>query len=101
MYENFTEDARRIMALANEEALRAQHEYIGTEHVLLGVIKEGSSAGAKALRTFEVDLGSARAVHAKLVLRGPDMVNPKRLPFTPRGKKLLQQATEEAENSRP
>src|SRR6266496_3503739 len=56
MFERFTDRARKVMALANQEAQRLNHEYIGTEHILLGLVKEGSGVGANVLRNLEVDL---------------------------------------------
>lgn len=60
MYERFTDRARKVMQLANQEAQRFNHEYIGTEHILLGLIKEGSGVAANVLKTLEVDLRKIR-----------------------------------------
>ena len=56
MFERFTDRARKVMALANQEAQRFNHEYIGTEHILLGLVKEGSGVGANVLKNLDVDL---------------------------------------------
>ena len=56
MYEKFTDRARKVMALANQEAQRFKHEYIGTEHMLLGLVKDGSGVGANVLKSLDVDL---------------------------------------------
>ena len=61
MYERFTDRARKIMQLANQEAQRFQHEYIGTEHILLGLIKEGSGVAANVLKNLDIDLKIGRA----------------------------------------
>ena len=58
MYERFTDRARKVMQLANQEAQRFNHEYIGTEHVLLGLVQEGSGVAAQVLRNLNVDPGS-------------------------------------------
>ncbi|MBL7221845.1 MAG: AAA family ATPase, partial [Phycisphaerae bacterium] len=98
MFERFTERARKVMALANQEAQRFNHEYIGTEHVLLGLIKEGSGVGANVLRNLGVDLPKVRMEIEKLVKAGPDMVTMGKLPQTPRAKKVVEYAIEEARN---
>lgn len=86
------------MALANQEAQRFNHEYIGTEHVLLGLVKEGSGVGANVLKNIDVDLRKVRLEVEKLVKSGPDMVTMGRLPQTPRAKKVIEYAIEEARN---
>jgi len=96
MFERFTDRARKVMALANQEAQRFNHEYIGTEHILLGLVKEGSGVGANVLKNLDVDLRKVRLEVEKLVKRGPDMVTMGRLPQTPRAKKVIEYAIEEA-----
>ncbi|MCP4594552.1 MAG: ATP-dependent Clp protease ATP-binding subunit [bacterium] len=96
MFERFTDRARKVMALANQEAQRFNHEYIGTEHVLLGLVKEGSGVGANVLKNLEVDLRKVRLEVEKLVKSGPDMVTMGKLPQTPRAKKVIEFAIEEA-----
>ena len=96
MFERFTERARKVMALANQEAQRFNHEYIGTEHILLGLVKEGSGVGANVLKNLDVDLRKVRLEVEKLVKRGPDMVTMGKLPQTPRAKKVIEYAIEEA-----
>ena len=72
MYERFTDRARKVMQLANQEAQRFNHEYIGTEHVLLGLVKEGSGVAANVLKNLEVDLRKIRLEVEKIVQSGPD-----------------------------
>jgi len=96
MFERFTDRARKVMALANQEAQRFNHEYIGTEHILLGLVKEGSGVGANVLKNLDVDLRKVRLGVEKLVKRGPDMVTMGKLPQTPRAKKVIEYAIEEA-----
>ncbi|MCS7305329.1 MAG: ATP-dependent Clp protease ATP-binding subunit [Thermoguttaceae bacterium] len=98
MYERFTERARKVMQLANQEAQRFNHEYIGTEHILLGLIKEGTGVAANVLRNLDIDLRKIRLEVEKLVQSGPDMVTMGKLPHTPRAKKVLEYAVEEARN---
>jgi ATP-dependent Clp protease ATP-binding subunit ClpC len=86
------------MQLANQEAQRFNHEYIGTEHVLLGLIKEGSGVAANVLKNLDVDLRKIRLEVEKLVQSGPDMVTMGKLPQTPRAKKVNEYSMEEARN---
>ncbi|MEO0512256.1 MAG: ATP-dependent Clp protease ATP-binding subunit [Planctomycetota bacterium] len=98
MFERFTDRARKVMALANQEAQRFNHEYIGTEHILLGLVKEGSGVGANVLKALGVDLRKVRLEVEKLVRAGPEMVTMGKLPQTPRAKKVIEYAIEEARN---
>src|SRR5262249_57615040 len=98
MFERFTDRARKVMQLANQEAQRFNHEYVGTEHVLLGLIKEGSGVAANVLKNLEVDLRKIRNEVEKIVQAGPDMVTMGKLPQTPRAKKVIEYAIEEARN---
>ena len=96
MFERFTDRARKVMALANQEAQRFNHECIGTEHILLGLVKEGSGVGATVLKNLDVDIKKLRLEVEKLVKSGPDMVTMGKLPQTPRAKKVIEYAIEEA-----
>jgi ATP-dependent Clp protease ATP-binding subunit ClpC len=98
MYERFTDRARKEMQLANQEAQRFNHEYTGTEHVLLGLIKEGSGVAANVLKNLDVDLRKIRLEVEKLVQSGPEMVTMGKLPQTPRAKKVIEYSMEEARN---
>jgi ATP-dependent Clp protease ATP-binding subunit ClpC len=98
MYERFTDRARKVMQLANQEAQRFNHEYIGTEHVLLGLIKEGSGVAANVLKNLDIDLRKIRLEVEKLVQSGPDMVTMGKLPQTPRAKKVIEYSMDEARN---
>ncbi len=98
MFERLTDRARKVMALANQEAQRFNHEYIGTEHILLGLVKEGSGVGANVLKNLDIDLRKVRLEVEKLVKSGPDMVTMGKLPQTPRAKKVIEYAIEEARN---
>jgi ATP-dependent Clp protease ATP-binding subunit ClpA len=98
MYERFTDRARKVMQLANQEAQRFNHEYIGTEHILLGLVKEGSGVAANVLKNLDINLPKVRREVEKLVLAGPDLPKPPRLPQTPRAKKVIEYSIEEARN---
>jgi ATP-dependent Clp protease ATP-binding subunit ClpC len=84
------------MMLANQEAQRFNHEYIGTEHILLGLIKEGSGVAAKTLEAMGVDLRNVRLKVEEVVQSGPEMVTMGKLPQTPRAKKVIEYSMDEA-----
>src|SRR3954462_6594943 len=98
MYERFTDRARKVMQLANQEAQRFNHEYIGTEHILLGLVKEGSGVAANVLKNLDIDLRKIRLEVEKIVQHGPggEQVVMGRLPHTPRAKKGIEYSIEEA-----
>src|ERR1051325_2442954 len=98
MYERFTDRARKVMQIANQEAQRFNHEYIGTEHILLGLVKEGSGVAANVLKNLDIDLRKIRLEVEKIVQAGPDMVTMGKLPQTPRAKKVIEYSIEEARN---
>src|SRR5512138_3890180 len=100
MYERFTDRARKVMQLANQEAQRFNHEYIGTEHILLGLVKEGSGVAANVLKNLDIDLRKVRLEVEKIVQTGPagDQVLLGKLPQTPRAKKVIEYSVEEARN---
>src|SRR5688572_6239814 len=98
MFDRFTDRARKVMGLAKAEAQRLNHEYIGTEHVLLGLVQEGSGVAANVLKNMNIDLKRIRAEIEKIVKGSPTMVTQGNLPFTPRAKKVLELAVEEASN---
>jgi len=98
MFDRFTDRARKVMGLARQEAQRFNHDYIGTEHILLGLIQEGSGVAADVLKNLDVDPKRIRQEIEKLVSHGTTMVTMGQLPFTPRAKKVLELALEEASN---
>jgi NAD(P)-dependent dehydrogenase (short-subunit alcohol dehydrogenase family) len=83
------------MALASSEARRFNHEYIGTEHLLIGLVAEGSGVGAGVLKNLGIDLQGVRAEVEKLIAPGPDRVAAGKLPQTPRAKKVIEHAIEQ------
>lgn len=98
MFERFTERARKVMSLARQEAMRLNHEYIGTEHILLGLIQEGSGVAANVLKNMDLELRKIRMEVEKLVTNTSNVLQMGQLPFTPRAKKVLELALEEANN---
>jgi ATP-dependent Clp protease ATP-binding subunit ClpC len=95
MFERFTDRARRVVVLAQEEARVLNHNYIGTEHLLLGLIHEGDGIAARALASFGVDLEKARAQVEQIIGRGQHATSG-HIPFTPRAKKVLELSLREA-----
>ncbi|MFA5116134.1 MAG: Clp protease N-terminal domain-containing protein, partial [Candidatus Omnitrophota bacterium] len=96
MFNRFTERARKVIILAKEEARRFNHDYIGTEHILLGLIREGEGVAAAVLQKMGLSLENIRLEIEKLVQPGPATQIIGDIPFTPRAKKALELAAEEA-----
>ncbi len=96
MFNRFTERARKVIILAKEEAKRFNHDYIGTEHLLLGLVREGEGVAAAVLQKLGLDLESIRIEVEKLVKAGPQTQVMGDIPFTPRSKKVLELSAEEA-----
>lgn len=96
MFERFSERARQVIVLAQEEARICKHDYIGTEHILLGVLREEKGLGARALESLEITVESARMRVLELVGQGKEAA-PSQLPFTPRAKKVLELGMQEAD----
>jgi ATP-dependent Clp protease ATP-binding subunit ClpC len=95
MFERFTDGARRVVVLAQDEARMLDHNYIGTEHILLGLIHEGDGVAAKALTALGIGLEATRQQVESIIGRG--QVAPKgHIPFTPRAKKVLELSLREA-----
>ena len=95
MFERFTDRARRVVVLAQGEARLLDHNYIGTEHLLLGLIAEGEGVGARALQALDVSLPSIRAQIEEIIGRGQTQPAG-HIPFTPRAKKVLELSLREA-----
>src|SRR5271167_4148251 len=91
MFERFTNKARHVVVLAQEEARRLQHNYIGTEHILLGLLGESSGLAFRVLERFGMSLEGAREEVKVLVGTGTGTVSG-HIPFTPRAKKILELA---------
>ena len=97
MFERFTDRARRVIILAQSEARLLNHNYIGTEHILLGLVQEGEGIAAKALESLDVPLQTVRDQVTELIGRGQEPPTG-HIPFTPRAKKVLELALREALN---
>ncbi len=95
MFERFTDRARRVVVLAQEEARQLSHSYIGTEHVLLGLIHEGEGVAAKALESLGISLEAVRGQVEEIIGRGGSAPSG-HIPFTPRAKKVLELSLREA-----
>jgi ATP-dependent Clp protease ATP-binding subunit ClpC len=98
MYERFTDRARKVMQLANQEAQRLRREYIDSADILVGLMAEGAGVAAVVLKSFGLNLTKIRREVAKIVQSGPDMATVGKLPQTPRAKKVIEYAMEEARN---
>ena len=98
MFDRFTERARKVMSFARREAQRFHHEYIGTEHILLGLVQEGQGVAANVLKSMNADLERIRREVEKIVKPGPAVESSVQIPFTPKAKKVVELALEEASN---
>ncbi|MCB4755674.1 MAG: ATP-dependent Clp protease ATP-binding subunit [Elusimicrobia bacterium] len=98
MSNRFTERAQRVILIAQEEAKRLNHDYVGTEHLLLGLIALGEGVAAQVLANLGVDLRKVRGEIEKIVGTGDNVMLLGEIPFTPRAKKVLELAVEEAQN---
>ncbi|MEI6404603.1 MAG: ATP-dependent Clp protease ATP-binding subunit [Actinomycetes bacterium] len=95
MFERFTDRARRVVVLAQEEARMLNHNYIGTEHILLGLIHEGEGVAAKAIESMDISLEAVRAQVEEIIGQGQQAPSG-HIPFTPRAKKVLELSLREA-----
>src|SRR5436189_1014756 len=95
MFERFTDRARRVVVLAQEEARMLSHNYIGTEHILLGLIHEGEGVAAKALESLNISLEAVRSQVEEIIGQGGSSPSG-HIPFTPRAKKVLELSLREA-----
>ena len=95
MFERFSDRARRVVVLAQEEARRLKHNYIGTEHILLGLIREGEGVAAEALKSLRISLDPVRQQVEEIIGRGQETLQG-HIPFTPRAKKVLELSLRES-----
>jgi len=96
VFERFTERARKVVVLAQDEARRHRHNYIGTEHLLLGLLREEEGIAARVLEAHRVDLDSARSRLSQIVGHGEQLEPGQMIPFTPRAKKVLDRSRRES-----
>jgi ATP-dependent Clp protease ATP-binding subunit ClpA len=97
VFERFTEPAREVVVFAQDEARRLQHNYIGTEHLLLGLLREEEGLAARVLESLEITADQVRAEVARVIGRGEEPATGQ-MPFTPRAKKVLELALREAQS---
>ena len=95
MFERFTDGSRRVVVLAQEEARMLNHNYIGTEHILLGLLREGDGYAARALESLGISLDAARQQVQEIIGRGQQAPSV-HIPFTPRAKKVLELSLRES-----
>jgi len=97
VFERFTERARHVVVLAQEEARTLKHDYIGTEHILLGLLREDEGLAARVLESLDITVERVRGQVVRIVGSGEE-VKPGQIPFTPRSKKVLELALREAQH---
>jgi ATP-dependent Clp protease ATP-binding subunit ClpA len=96
MFERFTERARQVVVLAQDEARTLKHNYIDTEHILLGLLREQEGLAARVLDSLDITVEEVRAQVVRIVGQGDDDLTAGQIPFTPRTKKVLELALREA-----
>jgi len=94
-FDRFNDQAKRVLALAQDEAIRFGHNYIGTEHLLLGLVREGESVAARVLHSLGIELSKARTAVELIVGRGED-ATPSEITLSPRTKKVIELAIDES-----
>jgi ATP-dependent Clp protease ATP-binding subunit ClpA len=95
-FDRFTDGAKRVLALAQDEAMRFRHNYIGTEHLLLGLIREQEGVAARALQTLGAELSKARTAVGFIIGQGDAVTTPSEITLSPRTKKVIELAIDEA-----
>jgi ATP-dependent Clp protease ATP-binding subunit ClpC len=96
VFERFTERAKQVVVLAQDEARALKHNYIGTEHILLGLLREEEGLAARVLESLDVTVEEARAQVARIIGPGDEPIVSGQIPFTPRAKKVLELSLREA-----
>jgi hypothetical protein len=99
-FDRFTNGGKRVLALAQDEAIRLNHNYIGTEHLVLGIMREGEGVAARALAEIGVPLDRVRAAVESIVGRGDAPTSPSEITLSPRSKKVIELAIDEARRRR-
>ncbi|MEX2047194.1 MAG: Clp protease N-terminal domain-containing protein [Chloroflexota bacterium] len=95
-FDRFNDRAKRVLALAQDEAIRFNHNYIGTEHLLMGLVREGEGVAARVLDSLNVDLSKVRTTVERTIGRGDSTKSPSEITLTPQMKKVVELATDEA-----
>jgi ATP-dependent Clp protease ATP-binding subunit ClpC len=96
VFERFTERAKQVVVLAQDEARALKHNYIGTEHILLGLLREEEGLAARVLESLDVTVEEVRAQVARIIGPGDEPIVSGQIPFTPRAKKVLELSLREA-----
>jgi ATP-dependent Clp protease ATP-binding subunit ClpC len=96
MFERFTDRARRVVVLAQDEAKMLNHNYVGTEHILLGLLREGNGVAARALESLGIGLDAVRQQVEQIIGRGQGPPPEGHIPFTPRSKRVLELSLRES-----
>src|SRR3989442_6624211 len=94
-FDRFNDRAKRVLALAQDEAIRFNHNYIGTEHLLLGLVREGEGVAARVLDSLGVELSKVRKAVEFIVGRGEAATSPSEITLSPRTKKVIELAIDE------
>src|SRR5438093_11789493 len=95
-FDRFNDRAKRVLALAQDEAIRFNHNYIGTEHLLLGLVREGEGVAARVLDSLGVELSKVRTAVEFIIGRGDSTTSPNEITLSPRTKKVIELAIDEA-----
>ena len=95
-FDRFNDRAKRVLALAQDEAIRFNHNYIGVEHLLLGLVREGEGVAARVLDSLGIDLSKARSSVEVMIGRGKETTSPSEITLSPRTKKVIELAVDEA-----
>src|SRR5204862_570534 len=96
-FDRFNDRAKRVLALAQDEAIRFNHNYIGTEHLLLGLVREGEGVAARVLESLGVELSKVRTAVEFIIGRGDSTTSPSEITLSPRTKKVIELAVDEAQ----
>ncbi|OLC56280.1 MAG: hypothetical protein AUH85_06810 [Chloroflexi bacterium 13_1_40CM_4_68_4] len=94
-FDRFDDRAKRVLAMSQDEAVRLNHNYIGTEHLVLGLVREGEGVAAQVLTSLGVELSKARTVVESIIGRGDSTTSPSEITLSPRTKKLIELAIDE------
>src|SRR5438552_5280318 len=95
-FDRFNDRAKRVLALSQDEAIRLNHNYIGVEHLLLGLIREGEGVAARVLDSLSVDLSKMRSSVEVMIGRGDGTTSPSEITLSPRTKKVIELAVDES-----
>src|SRR5438105_5923284 len=95
-FDRFNDRAKRVLALAQDEAIRFNHNYIGVEHLLLGLVREGEGVAARVLDSLGIDLSKMRSSVEVMIGRGKETTSPSEITLSPRTKKVIELAVDES-----